>query len=138
MQNLPSSAVYSDDTLTIFITLMESKEYPPPLNQYHIFEFVLKLKQKDIAIPIDDFTFYLMCGNRIYNSIAPKVDKDIYKYIEASDSYNQFFGIPTLGFREEQTLLVLFEKTPEVYYKEPQIIIYYKPYQRLIPISLTY
>ena len=79
-----------------------------------------------------------MCGNRIYNSIAPKMDKDIYKYIEASDSYNQFFGVPVLGFQEEQTLLVLFEQTPEVYYKEPQIIIYYKPYQRLIPISQTY
>jgi len=32
---------------------------------------------------------------------------------------------------------VLFEQTPEVYYKEPQFIIYYKPYQRLIPLSLT-
>lgn len=117
MQTLPSSAVYSDDPLTIFITLMESKEYPPPLNQYHVFEIVLKFKQKDIAIPIVDFTFYLMCGNRIYNSIAPKMDKDIYRYIEASASYNQFFGIPTLGFREEQTSLVLFEKTSEVYYK---------------------
>jgi hypothetical protein len=138
MQNVPSTAVYKDDTLAIFITLMESKEYPPPLNHYHVFEVVLKIKQKDMEIPVDDFAFYLMCGNRIYNSIAPKLDKDIYRYIEASDSYNRFFGIPALGFREEQTLLVLFEQTPEVYYKEPQFIIYYKPYQRLIPVSLTY
>jgi hypothetical protein len=138
MQNVPCTAVYKDDLLTIFITLMNRDEYPPPLSQYHVFEIVLKLKQMDIEIPVDDFTFYLMCGNKIYNSIAPKLDKDISRYIETSDSYNQFFGIPTLGFREKQTLLVLFEQTSEVYYKEPQIIIYYKPYQRLIPVSLTY
>lgn len=138
MQNVPCTAVYKDDLLTIFITLMNREEYPPPLNQCHVFEVVLKLKQKDIEIPVDDFAFYLMCGNRIYNSIAPKLDKDIYRYIEAADSYNKFFGIPALGFREKQTLLILFEPTPDVYYKEPQFIIFYKPYQRLIPISLTY
>jgi hypothetical protein len=138
MQNVPCTAIYKDDLLTIFITLMEGKEYPPPLNQYHIFEIDLKLTQKDIEIPVDDFAFYLMFGNKIINSVAPKLDKDLYRYIEASDSYNKFFGIPSLGYREKQTLLVLFEQTSEFYYKEPRFVIYYKTYQRLIPISLTY
>ncbi|WHH57184.1 hypothetical protein [Petroclostridium sp. X23] len=128
---------YSDELLTIDVTLMNPAEYPSPLSKYAVFDVRLRCKDVKKQIDLNNLTFYLLCNGKIYNSVDPFVNMELKQYIEASNAHTLFFGNPYVGYCESQLLTILFEPIHEVYYKPSTLVFHYKEYKFLPMISLT-
>jgi hypothetical protein len=148
MHSISVAGCYKDEMFSIYITVMDSNEYPPPVNRYHVMEVSVKSNSvkdvnnlntdKDNSIKLEDFEFYLMCNGRIHNRISILDTLELLDYIHNSGTCSLFFGVPSIGCCVRQTILVLFEKIPEIHYMDSQVIIYYKPLNKLFTLSLKY
>lgn len=137
-EGISCSGQYVDQLLGVEVTLMDSLEFPFPINKYIVFDVTVKCKDNEQKLEVSDFRFYLMCEGVIYNQIDISSDTEVWKYVEGSGSYNMFCGIPRVGLCESQSLTVLFPRVDEIRYKLSSLVFYYEPYQHLISIKLKY
>lgn len=136
--SISASGKYSNELFSIEATLLYPQECVPPLNQFIVYNISINCMDSSIAIDLRDFSFYLMCKNKIHNTIAPKDNMDLRRYIEYADAYGQFYGTALIGNSIKQSIDILFESIPETSYTETAIVFDYKDSKELHKINLTY
>ena len=124
--SLSLSGAHRAELYSVEVTLMDAGEYPPPLNKYLVFDIAIRCKDTQQSIDVSDFTFYLMVAGRVFNSVDTNQIPEIHKYVDDSGMSQMFNGKATVGFCEQQHILVLFEPIEAVHYRESAILYRYK------------